>query len=121
MEAEGSRGGILIMWDSIVWGIIVGILLIWDSRVWGGSLIEVSQYSVTYEFKSIQNSFTWYFIMVYAPHTRSEKLLCWEELAVVRQLYNGPWVTGGDFNTNRKMEERRGCNRITNVMSDLSN
>lgn len=105
LEADGSKGGILIMWDS---------------KVWSGVQIEVSQHSVTYEFKSTQNSFTWYFTGVYAPHTRGEKLLCWEELAVVRQLCDGPWVTGGDFNTNRKMEERRGCNRITNVMSDFS-
>ncbi|WMV51646.1 hypothetical protein MTR67_045031 [Solanum verrucosum] len=56
---------------------------------------------------------------VYAPHTRAEKLECWEEIAAVRELCGGPWVTCGDFNTVRTMAERRGCRRITNVMADF--
>ncbi|KAG5624619.1 hypothetical protein H5410_009837 [Solanum commersonii] len=76
LEAEGSCGG---------------ILLLWDSRIW-----------------------------IYAPHTRIEKLICWEELAPVRTLCEGPWITCGDFNTNRTMGEKRGCNRISYVMSDFS-
>jgi len=105
LEAEGSCGG---------------ILLLWDSRIWSGTLVETGQYSITYEFVSTQNFFTWYLTGVYAPHTRDEKLICWEELAAVRTLCEGPWITCGDFNTNRTMGERRGCNRISYVMSDFS-
>ncbi|WMV48294.1 hypothetical protein MTR67_041679 [Solanum verrucosum] len=57
---------------------------------------------------------------VYAPHTRTKKLECWDEIAAVRELSGGPWVTCGDFNTVRTMAERRGCRRITNVMTDFS-
>ncbi|WMV32614.1 hypothetical protein MTR67_025999 [Solanum verrucosum] len=105
IEADGSRGGILIMWDC---------------RIWTGSMVEIGQYSITYRFDAVQSSFSWFLTGVYAPHTRSEKLDCWEEVAAVKELCEGPWVTCGDFNTVRVMAERRGCNRITNVMTDFS-
>ncbi|CAN4121992.1 unnamed protein product [Withania somnifera] len=92
----------------------------WDSRIWNGTLVETGQYSITYKFVSTHNFFTWYLTGVYAPRTRIEKSLCWEELAAVKTLCEGPWASCGDFNTNRTMEERRGCNRISNVMLDLS-
>lgn len=38
----------------------------------------------------------------------------------MRGLRDGPWVTGGDFNTVRHMVERRGCSGITNVMCEFS-
>lgn len=41
-------------------------------------------------------------------------------LAAVRTLCEGPWITCGDFNTNRIMGERRGCNIISYIMSDFS-
>jgi len=84
LEAEGSCGGVLMMWDS---------------RIWRGTLVEAGQFSITYEFVSTQNLYTWYLTGVYAPHTRDEKLLCWEEIAAVRTICDGPWVTCGDFNT----------------------
>ncbi|KAG5577642.1 hypothetical protein H5410_057776 [Solanum commersonii] len=48
----------------------------------------------------MQDSFSWFLIGVYAPHIRSEKLECWEEVTAV-QLCGGPWVVCGDFNTVR--------------------
>jgi len=88
MEAEGSKGGILIMWDS---------------RNWRGTQVEMGQHSITYEFVSTQNSFTWYLTGVYAPDSREEKLSCWEEISAVKELCGGPWVACGDFNTIRSM------------------
>lgn len=38
----------------------------------------------------------------------------------MKGLFEGPWVTGGDFNTVRHMLERRGCSRTTNIMADFS-
>jgi len=106
LKAEGSCGGVLMMWDN---------------RIWRGTLVEAGQFSITYEFVSTQNLYTWYLTGVYAPHTRDEKLLCWEEIAAVRTICDGPWATCGDFNTVRVLAERRGCSRITNVMKDFSN
>ncbi|WMV50549.1 hypothetical protein MTR67_043934 [Solanum verrucosum] len=105
MVADGSKGGILLMWDN---------------RVWKGSKVEEGNFSITYKFEALQDSFCWTFTGVYAPHTRKEKLECWEEMAAMKGPSEGPWVTGGDFNTVRHMLERRGCSRITNIMADFS-
>lgn len=85
-----------------------------------GTKVEEGTYSITYKFESTHNYFSWYFIGVYAPHRRNEKLECWEEMAAMKELCGRLWVTGGDFNTVRHMVERRGCNRVTNVMNDFS-
>lgn len=37
----------------------------------------------------------------------------------MKGLCEGPWVTGGHFNTVRCMAERRGCSRTTNIMADF--
>uniref|UniRef100_A0A0V0IFJ2 Putative ovule protein n=1 Tax=Solanum chacoense TaxID=4108 RepID=A0A0V0IFJ2_SOLCH len=97
-----------------------GVLMMWDSRIWVGSSVEEGKFSITYKFEAVQDGFCWFLTGVYAPHTRTEKLECWEEIAAVRELCGGPWVTCGDFNTVRTMAERRGCRRITNVMTDFS-
>ncbi|KAG5582227.1 hypothetical protein H5410_052854 [Solanum commersonii] len=53
-------------------------------------------------------------------HTRAEKLECWKEIVAVRELCGGHWDICGDFKTVRTIAERRGCNRITNVMVAFS-
>ncbi|KAG5596280.1 hypothetical protein H5410_037512 [Solanum commersonii] len=82
IEADGSSGGVLIMWDS---------------RIWVGSSVEEGKFSITYKFEAVQDGFCWFLTGVYAPHTRTEKLECWEEIAAVRELSGGPWVTCGDL------------------------
>ncbi|KAG5589358.1 hypothetical protein H5410_039872, partial [Solanum commersonii] len=41
-------------------------------------------------------------------------------MVAMKELCGGPWVTGGDFNIVRRMGERRGCNRVTNIMNEFS-
>lgn len=65
--------------------------MMWDSRSWSRILVESGQYSITYEFVSTHNFYTWYLNEVYQ----------------LRTICDGPWITYGDFNTNRTMEERR--------------
>ncbi|KAG5607821.1 hypothetical protein H5410_029313 [Solanum commersonii] len=60
---------------------------------WKGSLVKVGQFSITYKFEAMQDSFSWFLTGVYAPHIRSEKLECWEEVEAVKELCEGPWVT----------------------------
>lgn len=75
LMVDGSSGGILIMWDS---------------RVWVGSSVEEGKFSITYRFEAVQDAFCWFLTGVYAPHTRTEKLECWEEIAAVRELCEVP-------------------------------
>lgn len=104
-EAEGSKGG---------------IIMLWDSRVWTGNLIAKGSYSIFYNFVAAQHSFSWNFTCLYAPHTRPERQSCWEEISTIRGLWEGPWVVCGDFNINRFMVERRNSTRISPSMSDIS-
>lgn len=60
-------------------------------------MMVVGKYSITYNFFSVQNSFTWYLTGVYVPHTRGEKLECCEEIAPMKKPYEGPWISYGDF------------------------
>ncbi|KAG5599979.1 hypothetical protein H5410_031349 [Solanum commersonii] len=106
LEVDGSNGGILIMWDC---------------RIWKGSLVETGKFLITYRFDAVQTTFSWYLTGVYACHIRNEKLECWEEVATVKELCEGTWVTCEEFNTVRVRAERRGCNRIANMMKDFSN
>ncbi|KAG5572716.1 hypothetical protein H5410_062482, partial [Solanum commersonii] len=39
-----------------------------------------------------------YFSGVYGPHSTPERFDLWDELAVVRGIWDGCWVIGGDFN-----------------------
>ncbi|KAG5585969.1 hypothetical protein H5410_046403 [Solanum commersonii] len=56
---------------------------------------------------------------VYSPHTRRDKAECWEVIATIKGMLDGPWVTCGDFNTNRYTGERRNSTRITNIMREF--
>ncbi|KAG5600196.1 hypothetical protein H5410_031566 [Solanum commersonii] len=94
-------------------------MVISDSRVWSRTLVKTGHYS-TLKREFVQEFFSWFLIGVYAPRIRSEKLECWEEVAAFEELRGGPWIGCGDFNTIRYMDDRRGCIRITNVMSDCS-
>ncbi|KAF3633981.1 putative peptidyl-prolyl cis-trans isomerase CYP20-2, chloroplastic-like [Capsicum annuum] len=94
IEADGSSGGILIMWDC---------------RIWVGNVVATSQY-----FESVQSSFSWFLTGVYAPHIRSEKLQWWEEIAADRGC-------GSPISIVRSMVDSKGCSKITNVMTGFSN
>ncbi|KAH0722802.1 hypothetical protein KY290_005454 [Solanum tuberosum] len=45
IEADGSIGGVLIMWDS---------------RIWVGSSVEEGKFSITYKFEVVQDGFCWF-------------------------------------------------------------
>lgn len=54
-------------------------------QILGGKLCGGGAVSYFYKFEAIQDLFCWFLTDVYAPHTRSEKQECWEELAAVGQ------------------------------------
>lgn len=67
-----------------------------------------------------QDSFSWCFTGAYSPHTRRDKAECWEEIAAIKGMWDGPWVTCGDFKTNRYMGDRRNITRSSNIMREFS-
>lgn len=106
LEASGTRGGILIMWDG---------------RVWSGEVSSLGAYSITCKLTRINQDLIWFLTGVYAPNSREEREEVWWEVGSTRGLFDGPWVVCGDFNTARFPSEKKNCSRISRAMTDLSN
>ncbi|KAG5617008.1 hypothetical protein H5410_016832, partial [Solanum commersonii] len=90
LEARGTRGGIIIMWDSSIWegeG---------KHKIWNG-IFQVSM-----------------------PQIVEKKEKKYGELGAVRGLFNGPWVVAGDFNVVRFPYEKKNCNRFNKEMEEFS-
>lgn len=105
LEASGTRGAILMMWDS---------------KSWEGRVVEIGSYSFTCSFKSTVNDFSWHMTGVYAPTCNRERQEVWWELGAVRGLFSGPWVLGGDFNIVRYASEKRNCLRTSGCMNNFA-
>ncbi|XP_049406103.1 uncharacterized protein LOC125869691 [Solanum stenotomum] len=105
LEASGTRGGIVIMWDK---------------RDWEGKLSSVGMYSVSCSLVGKTQDFKWHLTCIYAPNHRQEREETWGEIGATRGLFSGPCILCGDFNTTRHPLEKKNCRRINNAMSDLS-
>ena len=83
LNAEGSAGGILLLWD--------------NSRI---SLVDsvVGSFSVSCLFRMPEDGFQWAFSGVYGPVENSFRESFWEELGSIKGLWDCPWCVGGDFN-----------------------
>lgn len=92
-----------------------GFLMMWDSRSWIETLVEAGKYSITYEFVSTHNLYTWYLTEVYAPHTLQYVGRNWLLLKPF-MLVLGSHVETLTHNT---MEEIKGYNIIF-FLSDYS-
>ena len=101
LDACGSAGGILICWDKRVLD-----LLEW----------EEGQFSLSCRFRIVDNGVIWVFTGVYDPFTRVERECLWEEVGVIRGIWEGPWCLGGDFNITLSQSERSRQGRITSAM-----
>lgn len=92
LQASGTRGG---------------ILMIWDSRLWKGEILEIGSYTLTCKFEALLQDYKCHIIGVYAPNCRTEREHVWEEIGTVRSLFEGPWAVCGDFNVTRFPSEKR--------------
>ena len=105
LNAEGSAGGILFLWD--------------NSRI---SLVDfvVGSFSVSCLFKMPEDRFQWAFTGVYRLVENSFRESFWEELGSIKGLWDGPWCVGGDFNEVLFPNERSRGGRLSNSMRRFS-
>ena len=105
LNAEGSAGGIPLLWD--------------NSRI---SLVDsvVGSFSVTCLFRMPENGFLWDFSGVYGPTQNSFRESFWEELGSIKGLWDCPWCVGGDFNEVLFPNERSRGGRLSNSMRRFS-
>ncbi|WMV21816.1 hypothetical protein MTR67_015201 [Solanum verrucosum] len=104
-EAQGSSGGIMILWDK---------------RVWRGELLLVGSQCLTGKFSGIHDDFNWCITAVYADCDTVIRRVLWQELLQMKTSINGPWVVCGDFNVTRFATERTNCNRQNGAMTEFS-
>ncbi|WMV18962.1 hypothetical protein MTR67_012347 [Solanum verrucosum] len=105
LEARGTKGGIIILWDN---------------SIWEGEVCEMGTYCITVRFLGKTQDFSWHLSGVYGPNDREERKEVWWELGAVRSLFDGPWVIAGDFNVVRSPSEKKNCIRIKKAMEDFS-
>ncbi|PWA83317.1 RNA-directed DNA polymerase, eukaryota [Artemisia annua] len=103
--STGSAGGVVSMWDPLVFEAVESIkdpnfLLVRGKLKGSGELLNV--------------------INVYAPQSSSAKALLWSKIEVEVSRHRGMWMVVGDFNVVRFPEERKnsvfkaGCARVFN-------
>ena len=105
LNAEGSAGGVLLIWD--------------NSHI---SLVDhvVGSYSITCLFRMTDNGFLWAFSGVYGPVENRFRESFWEELGSIKGLWDCPWCVGGDFNEVFFPNERSRGGKLSNSMRRFS-
>ncbi|XP_026420101.1 uncharacterized protein LOC113316085 [Papaver somniferum] len=96
-----------------------GIICIWNPNTIAIQSEIIGVYSINLHFMTVCDSFHWLFSVVYGPCDTVERRNLWQELQLMRLIWNLPWCIGGDFNEVRLMSERQNCNSITRGMQDF--
>lgn len=89
-------------------GLSRGLWVLWDSNK-----VEVSELSSTEQeihsmVKDLSLGVFWLLTIVYASPRFAERHLLWDNLALVANLHDLPWVIVGDFNKVLNVEEKFG-------------
>ncbi|KAH0716935.1 hypothetical protein KY285_012966 [Solanum tuberosum] len=99
------------------WG---GILVLWDKRVWNGELVLNGEQCITGRFSGVNEDFYWHLSAIYADCNRVARRALWQELLVLKNSLNGPWIVCGDFNITIYPSERTNCHRLGGAMEEFS-
>ena len=97
-----------------------GIILMWDKRMLEKIDVRIGEYSVSCQWRSLEDGFIWTGTGVYGPNLDRERSFCWDELRGVRDRWALPWCVFGDFNAVRYPRERLGCTNFSQAMLDFS-
>ena len=68
-------------------GMAGGVLVFWDTRVLELIEMEIGNFSVSYQFKNVEDGFCWVFTGVYGPAVGRFREDFWEELGTIRGLW----------------------------------
>ena len=97
-----------------------GILVCWDKRSLEVMETEVGKFSVSCRIRNVEDGMTWIFTGVYGPFSKEDKDCLWEELGVIRGLWEDPWCLGGDFNVILSQRERSRQGRLSGAMRSFA-
>ncbi|GFZ13043.1 signal peptide peptidase [Actinidia rufa] len=89
-------GGRWVKWECLrAEGTAGGILMMWDSRALTCLEYLAGSHSISCLFKNGEDGKTWAFARVYGPQSRGDRWGLWEELSGARAVWGTPWVCGG--------------------------
>ena len=74
-----------------------GVLIIWDRRVLEKLEVMVGSFSVSVQWKGVEDGFIWACSVVYGPNDNNLRGDLWDELVGIQQYWNVPWCCFGDF------------------------
>lgn len=94
LPAVGTRGGILIAWQSLACQALT---------------MRVDTFSVSVLFQN-KDGRQWWFTGVYGPQQDDQKILFHDELRLVRAACPGPWAIAGDFNLIYRAADKSNAN-----------
>lgn len=105
VNAKGSAGDILLLWDD-------RFISVSDSRI--------GEFSVSVIVEDLARNHKWMATSVYGPSNNQRREDLYNELNDIRGRWNGAWCAGGDWNVIRFPSERLGENLITLDMKRFS-
>jgi hypothetical protein len=91
IPADETRGGILIAWKSSDLAVVTS---------------NLAEFSLTVEVRSLADDKRWAVTSVYGPQSRADKIRFLDELLVVGDTMQMPWLLSGDFNLVCSEEDR---------------
>ncbi|WMV14420.1 hypothetical protein MTR67_007805 [Solanum verrucosum] len=62
----------------------------------------------------------WHLSAIYADCNRVARRALWQELLVLKNSLNGPWIVCGDFNITRYPSGKTNCHRLSGAMEEFS-
>ena len=97
-----------------------GIILMWDKRALEKIDCYIGTYSVSCQWKSLEDNFIWSGSRIYGPNSDSVRGAFWDELNLISNRWATPSCLFGDFNIIRYPGERLGCQNFSQGMLDFS-
>jgi hypothetical protein len=97
-----------------------GIILMWDKRAVEKIDGFIGEFSVSCQWRSLDDGFVWSGSGVYGPNLEGRRSSFWAELMLIRNKWTLPWCLFGDFNAIRFPRERLGCQNFSQGMLDFS-
>ena len=83
LPAVGTRGGILMAWKPDVLRVMV---------------VHRGKFSITANVLSLVDGKAWMVSSVYGPHAVDDKVRFLQEIELIGQQVQHPWIINGDFN-----------------------
>ena len=91
LDADGTRGEVLLCWRSDRYMV---------------DRIDVRTFSITIRCKPVGAAEAWSLTTVYGPHDSDRKRVFLNELADLHNMMVDPWITIGDFNLIKDLQDK---------------